>query len=243
MKIAIISDVHYRHWAAHVGWPMHLEAMRAAIAREKPDVIIDAGDAECDLKGMLGCDVPLVGINGNHDWYGKDFYAAETWPPRDTIMHFAPGLTVVGATLWTDYNDEDPLTMQIVNQCLNDSACIRNFTPEAVLREHDAHVDWLISLASHDVKPDVVFTHHAPSMRSAHPRYRKPGTKEDLINYGFVSNLEELVAQLAPKLWVHGHVHDPCDYMLGETRVVAWPMGYPHERIGKPPYEPMFIDI
>jgi len=28
------------------------------------------------------------------------------------------------------------------------------------------------------------------------------------------------------KVWVHGHMHDPVDYMIGETRVLANPRGY-----------------
>ena len=33
----------------------------------------------------------------------------------------------------------------------------------------------------------------------------------------------------APKLWIHGHTHERCDYQLGTTRVVANPLGYPNE--------------
>jgi hypothetical protein len=32
-------------------------------------------------------------------------------------------------------------------------------------------------------------------------------------------------ARASPKLWMHGHTHDRCDYMLGETRVVVNPLG------------------
>jgi hypothetical protein len=28
------------------------------------------------------------------------------------------------------------------------------------------------------------------------------------------------------KLWVHGHMHNPSDYMIGDTRVVCNPRGY-----------------
>jgi hypothetical protein len=28
------------------------------------------------------------------------------------------------------------------------------------------------------------------------------------------------------RLWVHGHMHDSFDYVLGETRVVSNPRGY-----------------
>jgi Icc-related predicted phosphoesterase len=50
-------------------------------------------------------------------------------------------------------------------------------------------------------------------------------------NCAFVSNLEDLILATHPVLWVHGHVHDPFDYMVGETRVLANPRGYPNEQI------------
>ena len=33
-------------------------------------------------------------------------------------------------------------------------------------------------------------------------------------------------------LWVHGHIHGQSDYVLGETRVIANPRGYPGEDVG-----------
>ena len=41
-----------------------------------------------------------------------------------------------------------------------------------------------------------------------------------------------------PKLWIHGHSHDRCDYSLGKTRVVANPMGYPKEIRSLEAFEP-----
>jgi len=43
-----------------------------------------------------------------------------------------------------------------------------------------------------------------------------------------------------PKLWIHGHGHDRCDYVLGKTRVVANPLGYPNELRSLEAFEPAF---
>lgn len=69
----------------------------------------------------------------------------------------------------------------------------------------------------------VVVGHHAPSKASTHPRY-----KEDvLMNGAYSSDLSELMLDRpCIKLWVHGHTHDPFDYMIGSTRVVCNPRGY-----------------
>jgi hypothetical protein len=47
------------------------------------------------------------------------------------------------------------------------------------------------------------------------------------MNGGYCSNLEEFILDHPQiRLWTHGHMHDPSDYMIGETRVVCNPRGY-----------------
>ena len=48
------------------------------------------------------------------------------------------------------------------------------------------------------------------------------------------------VRERQPKLWIHGHSHDRCDYLLGKTRVVANPLGYPNEVKSLEAFEPSF---
>jgi hypothetical protein len=46
-------------------------------------------------------------------------------------------------------------------------------------------------------------------------------------NYGFASYNEDVILDYPEiKVWVHGHMHDPFDYTLGETRVICNPRGY-----------------
>ena len=42
-----------------------------------------------------------------------------------------------------------------------------------------------------------------------------------------------------PKLWIHGHSHDRCDYLLRKTRVVANPLGYPNDPRSLEAFEPV----
>lgn len=71
----------------------------------------------------------------------------------------------------------------------------------------------------------VVLTHHAPSPRSIPPEFRG-----DPLSACYASDLEDLIVEGQPALWVHGHVHKRVDYRIGETRVLANPRGYPGER-------------
>ena len=43
-----------------------------------------------------------------------------------------------------------------------------------------------------------------------------------------------------PRLWIHGHTHGSKDYMLGDTRVICNPGGYPH-RWENPNFIPRLI--
>jgi hypothetical protein len=47
------------------------------------------------------------------------------------------------------------------------------------------------------------------------------------MNGGYASDLSEFVLDHENiKVWVHGHMHDPVDYVIGGTRVVSNPRGY-----------------
>jgi Icc-related predicted phosphoesterase len=81
-------------------------------------------------------------------------------------------------------------------------------------------------LSEHRDKPFVVITHHAPSFVSV-PEYYK---HDHLMNGGYASDLsEDILDNENIKVWVHGHMHDPVDYKIGETRILANPRGYPGE--------------
>ncbi len=83
----------------------------------------------------------------------------------------------------------------------------------------------------------VVCTHHAPSRRSL----RNPTVLGDL-DWCYASDLESLMTgPNAPALWLHGHVHKSQDYVIGGTRVVANPRGYPEfDRANSPRENPDF---
>jgi len=47
---------------------------------------------------------------------------------------------------------------------------------------------------------------------------------QDLTSAAYASHLDELASKA--HLWVHGHVHDSFNYLVGNCRVVANPCGY-----------------
>lgn len=209
------------------------------------------------LPQYAGWPTPVVFVPGNHEYDAQDFDAAHArlrrtcdrlgliWLERETVVH--QGVRLLGTTLWSDFDalavhhgETDPArhlqrrekAFRAANFYLAKTGGTRRGEPflAAQLREQGlACQAWLReALARPFAGPTVVVTHFAPSLRSADPRYGlSPGTA------GFCNALDELLPQA--RLWLHGHLHAPSDYVVQGThgdgrpwrcRVVANPLGY-----------------
>jgi predicted phosphodiesterase len=187
----------------------------------------------------------VIYIMGNHEFYHGRFY--------DSIKHMREecakfpniymlendtkiidDVTFIGATLWTDMNKGDPLTMHAIEGMMNDFRIIRNdkrdFAAMSARDVADRHARTLSYFRSvlaeqHDRK-FVVVGHHSPSFQSVNEMYKD----EQLMNGGYHSDLSEFILDHPQiKLWTHGHTHHPFDYMIGETRIVCNPRGYEND--------------
>lgn len=184
----------------------------------------------------------VVYVAGNHEFYhGKFNRSLQTlrdecskfdnvhFLERDVWVH--GDFTFIGATLWTDCNRGDPITLHSLGDMMSDYRVIVNddggFTklrPSHTMRRHIQTLDYIKTVVEgkHDQK-FVVVGHHAPSTMSTHPRYRG----DTIMNGGYNSDLSEFILDHPQiKLWTHGHTHDPFDYTVGTTRVVCNPRGY-----------------
>lgn len=183
-----------------------------------------------------------VYVAGNHEFYHGRFPDAYDWLREEiknySNIHFLDkeqveidGVTFVGGTLWTDMNRNDPTTMHLIESMINDFRIIRNsqrnyarFSPLDSVVHHRATLEYIKNVVDSDTtKKYVVVGHHAPTPLSIHEKYKK----DVWMNGGYYSDLSEFILdrpQIA--LWTHGHMHDPFDYMMGETRIVCNPRGY-----------------
>jgi len=201
----------------------------------------------------------VVVIAGNHEFYhGR-------W--KDTIQHLRDeyskfpnvyfleqdfkvidDVTFIGGTLWTDCNKGDPLTLNALSGIMNDFRVIRNdekayikLKPENTVDRHRQTVGYFKTvLADRKDSKVVVVGHHAPTFNSVHEKYRN----EQLMNGGYASDLSEFILD-NPQivLWTHGHMHDPCDYMVGTTRVVCNPRGYAGHDAQADVFQVTFLEI
>jgi Icc-related predicted phosphoesterase len=117
---------------------------------------------------------------------------------------------------------------------MNDYKCVQNFypakglyhklTPEHTVEVHRKTKQYFkLMLAEKRDMPVVVITHMAPSFQSVNEKY----AHESVTNGGYASDLSEFILDNENiKVWVHGHMHDPVDYMIGDTRILANPRGY-----------------
>ena len=185
----------------------------------------------------------VVMVMGNHEHYGFQYqktyaHIAANLPDNVTLLenqtHTIDDVVFVGATLWTDMNRADPLTMYHMKQQMNDYKQITQFNeaknvyhrldPERTVADHYASRRFILdTIEANPLNKFVVVTHHAPSKASIKPQY----AGDTLMNGAYSSDLSELILDHPQiKLWTHGHTHDVFDYMIGSTRVVCNPRGY-----------------
>jgi len=185
----------------------------------------------------------VVYVMGNHEHYGFQYqksydHIAEQLPDNVHLLenqtHVIEDVTFVGATLWTDMNKMDQLTMFHMKSMMNDYRQITMFneaknvyhklTPERTVDDHYRSRRYIEQVVRerHDQK-FVVVTHHSPAKMSTHPRY----TDDVIMNGAYSSDLSEFILDNPQiKVWTHGHTHDPFDYMVGSTRILCNPRGY-----------------
>ena len=232
---------------------LHLEFGSLDLEPVGEDVLVLAGDvglgaasARWAVSYASRTKVPVVMIAGNHEFYRQPsirstFDALRAVANAEPLLTFldddvatVAGVTFVGSTLWTDYDLYGsvfrPSAMAYARRAMNDHCAISEdegpFTPEYARRRHEFSVGILREYLPrrYPEGPVVVVTHHLPSARSIDERYA-----DHPLNPAFASNLDDLVADSAAALWVHGHTHRSADHQIGETRVLCNPRGYPHE--------------
>ena len=159
-------------------------------------------------------------------------------------------MSFIGATLWTDLNKGNPLTLHAIADMMNDYRVIRNdehgytkLRPAHTMHRHQQTLSYMKQVLVDMKDKKVVFVgHHAPSAMSTHDRYKH--NVHYVMNGGYHSELSEFILDHPQiTLWTHGHMHDPFDYNIGTTRVVCNPRGYKGADPQADVFELKFLDI
>lgn len=242
MRVWVISDLH-----VEFGVPFAQQAFLEA------DVLVCAGDLLTKGVGpsieWLGNNIdpslPIIFVAGNHEFYGgavhEGLIDARELARRYPNIRFLENDAVdiedvrfIGGTLWTDFRilGDPHLAMTAAQSGMNDYRKIkfakipyRKFRPIHAYRKHMETRAFIASeLGKARGRKTVVVTHHAPSIRSIPINFQ-----DDPLAACYASDLESLIVECRPDLWVHGHVHHRNDYIIEGCRVISNPRGYPGE--------------
>lgn len=234
MKIDVMSDLHLEHEKNQASFWKELDEYLAKIPAS---TLVLAGDIypAKDYDGLR--DVMLkfaqryskvLYIPGNHESWGGDIHTTNSTIAAlatSQVTVLSPGKvtdvegrTFTGGTLWFPDTTDRLLKAQWCDYWMVREA---DWT---IPIEHHKFVKWL---DNPDCKADIVVTHHYPTDESIAPRWAGQET-----NIFFSARIDGHVASMVhkPKLWIHGHTHDPLDYVSKHGyRVYCNPRGYPFE--------------
>ena len=185
-------------------------------------------------------------VTGNHEYYGSRIDKVDQWftdyDNNNSNFHFLNNGSVklddvvfVGGSLWTNFGDFNPLYMSDAMLFMNDykRITIKQGNHYRKLRSVDTHTihkrhltDIENILYNSGEEKVVVVTHMLPSFACIDECYRT--TQNHSINHAYASDLDDLILDGAPDLWIYGHTHSSSDFMIGETKLIANPNGYPN---------------
>lgn len=243
VKLLILSDLHTES-----------EPFEQLLPKDA-DLVLLPGDIGYGAAGVtfartyLPSHVPVAVIAGNHEFFRSNIETtlelchreAATVPNvrflenEEAIFNFgAKRVRVLGCVLWTDF-----LLFQSQNRSFDAAASRipdfrliahqqRSLSPRDTAGFHEVSREWLRSRLSESFNGStIVMTHHAPSTRSQHPAFIG-----DELTPAFIADLDDMILEFQPALWVHGHTHWSVDYRIGRTRVYSNQLGFPKQDAG-----------
>lgn len=232
VKVHIVSDLHMEF-----GRHPHEVPPEA-------DLVVCAGDMGNGKQGIddarsIFRNQKTFYVTGNHDYYNEDMalfnpdVQDEKFYSTSKGHRFYPDLDihVIGTTLWTNFelSSNKFLNMRNAQLGMSDYGLIKyrgnSLRPNDTYELYKEHSAWIKKkLVRHPLERTIVVTHHLPSAKSVSPRFFNSP-----LNPAFASTFLEDNPDIRPALWIHGHTHDSCDYVMDGTRVVCNPRGYPRK--------------
>jgi Icc-related predicted phosphoesterase len=254
MKIWLFSDLHLEHTPLP-----ELQAPEADLCIAAGDILDKGIIPSLDwLNANIASKMPVIFVAGNHEFYKSSILeakaSARAAAAQMTNVHYLENQAIeiddilfAGATLWTDQSlhDNQQLSAYFAKDKqigMNDYKKInwqkspwQRLTPARTIGMHrESRAFIQNSLKSHSGK-SVVITHHAPSILSMNDEHAK-GTAAP----SYASNMDDLIDELQPTYWVHGHIHQSNRYKIGKTEILSNPRGYGDNEKGTS-FNPQFV--
>ena len=251
MKVAYLSD-------------LHLEFKGRDFDLPDADVLLMAGDILLakDLENIKSDNhlsskqflievskkyKEIIWIPGNHEYYKSSIIDVPKLinkflqDEKLTNITFSEcgykvidDVNFVFATLWTDLNKGNPLTMSVGTGLMNDYSEIQMDSENLLNPKHTfaihkfdkKFIEKNIKLGS----KVFVVTHNSPSLMSVTDR-----DIEQMSYYYCCTDMDDLFFDNPQiKFWVHGHLHSHIQYMINDTLVLSNCRGYaPYEALSR----------
>ena len=269
MRLYVTSDIHLEFGDCEITNEHDIDVLilsgdilvAADIGRPDPNNFLEGARSNRIRDFFLRCSFQFphtVLIMGNHEHYHGDF--SKSYDIIGTMLADARidniyllekqtrtigDYLFIGGTLWTDFNNGDPLTMRHAQSMMNDFRGVKHtakghaggiwkFIPEDALEDYRRMRQYIETVIDNrraqGERSDrvIVVGHHAPSRQSIHPKYQL----DTIMNGAYGSDMDQFILDRPEiRLWTHGHTHEDFDYQIGTTRVVCNPRGYlGHER-------------
>lgn len=273
MKVVSGSDFHLEHYFNFENFGLSSYFMNNEY---EADVLVLAGDildTSClfldridDWFSRLSDSYNhVIYVMGNHEHYCGDFVMTAERISRQLARYpniklldkrgvNIDGIRFFGGTMWTNFDNADPIGMHAAKKYMNDYNYIKNskkpvtfrtydeegnvqfktreghLTPDDVLEDHNNFMNALTTdMIAHPDKEYFVVTHHSPSYSMCHESFRG-----DVLNCCYHSNLDDFIMDHPQiKKWCFGHTHGRKRLQIGECEVVLNARGYAMEKISQ----------
>lgn len=226
MRIRLLSDLHFEFHADGGA------EFVASLDNRNVDVLVLAGDIAVG-EGIgpaltLLCHqfarATVIYVHGNHEFYGSSRSATlritETAASENRNLVWLDGTVAtihgrrfLGAPLWFR---RDP-SADRYKRAMADFGQIPEYESWVYAENERA-----VTMFHHELREgDCVVTHHLPAQKSVAAQFRS-----SRLNAFFLCDLEDLILERSPALWLHGHTHSSVYTAVGNTLVACNPFGY-----------------
>ncbi len=243
MKLDLVSDLHLEFFHHRFTDEAFRDYWTRVMDAQSADVLLMAGDLSADLgreswhAEWLFTEAArrwqkVIAVLGNHDYwsevrpYSDMKRAAAARHPQVTFLENEwldlGDARLFGATWWSRIAPADELFMEGYMKDYEKTIAPEGERFGAALTTalHEKSRAALLAGLEESDRPVVVLTHHAPSFESCPRAF-------DRSNTGFCSADDDLMLDHSQiRLWCHGHLHNPSDYVRGDARVLCRPHGY-----------------
>ena len=231
MRFQIASDLHLEHRTK-------TNSLFDLIDRTNADALVLCGDI-CPYGSRLLSVIEeachsypyVIFVLGNHEFVGgithhevinrircfEEHMSEHGFLFLENQMKTINGINIFGGTMYSNINPE---SMVAVAENIHDFKD-ENWTVD---QHVNAFEEWKRAFLEQKEKIDVCITHFIPSYQSSKKYVGDPSESY------FTTEMGNEIAYGDISLWIHGHGHDSQDYYIGNTRVVANPLGYPFEK-------------